>query len=162
MSEKETGTDILVAHIIKSIEEVYDKVKSDNQEFSSNLSSRFWDEYEAVKNYKVKGKSTSTENSLQQKSLNNLKYLLRLNNNSKLTELKPFIRVLLEDILDYGTLSDYTLRRLSNLNIDKHPDKTIKEFNALQKELGSNYLYNEKTRLKDLSKEIIIAVENQK
>jgi superfamily II DNA or RNA helicase len=149
-------------HFVKSLEEVYENVKSDNQELSLNLSSRFWDKYGEVKNYKITGKSASSENSLIQKSINNLKYFLRLNDNSQITELKPFIRVLLEDIYDYGTLSNYTLRRLSNLNFGKNQNKTIIELNSIQKELGSNYLYNEKTRLKDLSKEIIIAVENQK
>ena len=70
--------------------------------------------------------------------------------------------MLLEDILDYGTLSDYTLRRISNINIDKNPSKAIKELASLQKELGRNYLYDEKNRIKDLTKEIIIAIENQK
>jgi len=149
-------------HIIKSLEQVYEHVKSDKDEPALPLSSKFWDDYEEVKNYKESGSPKVVENSLQQKSINTLKYLLKINNNSGITELKPFIRMLLEDIIDYGTLSDYTLRRISNLNIDKFPDKTIKEIYSLKKELGSNYLYDEKKRLIDLSKEIIIAIENQK
>ena len=39
----------------------------------------------------------------------------------------------------------------------------IKEIEAIKKELGGeNYLQKEKDRQKDLSKEIIIAIENQK
>ncbi len=160
--DTEDGSD---NHFIKSLEEVYEKIKAEKDEPALSLSDRFWDDYEIVKNYKEMGKASrkgGTENSLQQKSINNLKYLLRISNNETLTDYKTFIRMLLEDILDYGTLSDYTLRRISNLNIDKHPQKTIKELSALNRELGGNYLYDEKQRLKDLSKEIIIAIENQK
>lgn len=149
-------------HFIKGLEDVYEKVKADKEELALQLSNRFWDDYEEVKNYREKGKANIKEHSLQQKSINNLKYLLRINNNSSITDLKSFIRMLLEDILDYGTLSDYTLRRISNLNIDKNPEKTIRELTALKRELGSNYLYDEKQRIIDLSKEIIIAIENQK
>jgi len=39
----------------------------------------------------------------------------------------------------------------------------VKEIEAIKKELGGeNYLQKEKDRQKDLSKEIIIAIENQK
>lgn len=156
---------------ILNLDSVYDNVKSVKDEQSLQLSSRFWDSYEAVKNFKLKGRSGSSENSIQQKSINILKSLLRINNSvdthpdsigEKLTELKPFIRMLLEDILDYGTLSDYTLRKISKLDIIKNPDKTISQLIVLRKELGNNYLYSEKQNLVDLSKEIIIAIENQK
>ena len=152
-------------HFIKSLEEVYEKIKAEKDEPALSLTDRFWDDYEIIKNYKEMGKASrkgGTENSLQQKSINNLKYLLRVNSTETLTEFKPFIRMLLEDILDYGTLSDFTLRRISNINIDKNPSKAIKELSGLQKELGRNYLYDEKNRIKDLTKEIIIAIENQK
>ncbi|WKZ69975.1 MAG: helicase-related protein [Melioribacteraceae bacterium] len=160
--DTEDGSD---NHFIKSLEEVYEKIQAEKDEPALSLSDRFWDDYEVVKNYKEMGKASrkgGSENSLQQKSINNLKYLLRVNNNETLIDFKPFIRMLLEDIFDYGTLSDYTLRRISNLNIDKHPQKTIKELSSLNRELGGSYLYDEKQRLKDLSKEIIIAIENQK
>ncbi|MFN7088646.1 MAG: hypothetical protein ACK4NX_02415, partial [Candidatus Paceibacteria bacterium] len=74
---------------------------------------------------------------------------------------KDFIRMLLEDILDYGTLSDYTLRRIANIDIKKM-DSILNEITRLKRELGEDYLYREKERLKTVSKEIIIAIENQK
>lgn len=149
-------------HFIKGLEEVYEKVKADKEEPALQLSARFWDDYEKTKNYREKGKDAPPERSLQQKSINNLKYLLRINDNPAITDFKSFIRMLLEDIFDYGTLSDYTLRRISNLNFDKKLDKIICELTALKKELGENYLYDEKQRIIDLSKEIIIAIENQR
>jgi len=69
-----------------------------------------------------------------------------------------------EDILDYGTLSDYTLRRIANLESgdEAKQKKSILEIISLKQELGEDYLQKEKNRQKDLSKEIIIAIENQK
>ena len=74
------------------------------------------------------------------------------------------IRILREDIIDYGTLSDYTLRRIANLenSDDINRKKAILEISAMKDELGEDYLQKEKERQKDLSKEIIIAIENQK
>ena len=74
------------------------------------------------------------------------------------------LRALREDIIDYGTLSDYTMRRIANLeNIDDaNRKKSVKEILSLKDELGKDYLQKEKDRQKDLSKEIIIAIENQK
>ena len=70
--------------------------------------------------------------------------------------------MLLEDLLDYGTLSQYTLRRISNIDIKKNLAKGINELKALEEELGSDYLYKEKQRISQLSKEIIVAIENRK
>ena len=44
---------------------------------------------------------------------------------------------------------------------EKHK-KAAAEISLLKKELGEDYLIKEKARQKSLSKEIIIAVENQK
>jgi hypothetical protein len=71
--------------------------------------------------------------------------------------------MLLEDIKDYATLPDYTLRRIANLettNGDKRA-KLIAEIEQLRTELGADYLEKEKEQLKQTHKEIIIAIENQ-
>lgn len=94
--------------------------------------------------------------------MNNIDYLLRANRNEKLIPFKSFLRTLREDILDYGTLADYTLRRIANLKTDESKiDSAIEQLNALRNELGENFLDKEKARLKKLHKEIIIAIENQ-
>ena len=74
-----------------------------------------------------------------------------------------FLRTLREDIIDYGTLSDYTLRRIANMlnSDDNNRKRTIQEISSLKDELGEDYLQKEKDKQKDLSKEIIIAIENQ-
>jgi len=96
---------------------------------------------------------------LEQRALLNIKTIIANPWQEILAHL-DFLRVLREDIIDYGTLSDYTLRRIANLEISDH--KTVKEILAFKKELGEDYLQKEKERQKNLSKEIIIAIENQK
>ncbi len=78
----------------------------------------------------------------------------------------PFLRELREDILEYKTLSDYTLRRIANLNSlnkDKAKiQKTKDELEKLQQELGTDYLDKVKSKLGRLETEVIIAIENVK
>ena len=74
---------------------------------------------------------------------------------------KDFLRILREDILDYGTLPEYTLRRIGNLETSENKIAgAIKEISLLKQELGADYLIKEKARQKDMNKEIIIAIEN--
>ena len=58
----------------------------------------------------------------------------------------------------------YTLRRIANMETvnDADKKKTVEEIIALKQELGEDYLQKEKDRQKDIEKEIIIAIENQK
>jgi hypothetical protein len=71
-----------------------------------------------------------------------------------------------EDITDFGTLSDFTLRRIANLNTDfkdeKDFDKTIKDINDIKDLIGEDFLDIEKARINKVEKEIIIAFENKK
>jgi bacterioferritin (cytochrome b1) len=103
-----------------------------------------------------------SEQSIEQKALNNLKTFI----NKPWDELLPhldFIRTLLEDINDYGTLADYTLRRIANLDSinERQKKQTVNEIRTLKEELGEDYLQKEKEKQLSLHKEIIIAVENQ-
>ena len=67
-------------------------------------------------------------------------------------------------MLVYGTLPDLTLRRIANFENtgDSKRLKVIGEISALINELGVDYLQREKERQKNLAREIIIAIENQK
>ncbi|RME63545.1 MAG: helicase, partial [Nitrospirae bacterium] len=143
------------------LEEVIERIKADRGEKAHPLSERFWQLYEEIKNYREIPPRGFSENSLQQRAINNLQSILRIDDLEGLTPLKPFVRTLLEDILDYGTLSDYTLRRLSNIDI-KRSSNMIKELRTLRAELGEDYLEREKQRLKSVIKEIIIAIENRR
>ena len=75
-----------------------------------------------------------------------------------------FLRTLREDIADYGTLPEYTLRRLANLKYedDKSRGRTGEEIYTIRQELGDDYLIREKARVGGTQKEVIIAIENRK
>jgi len=146
--------------VITNVENIYEKIKADKNDPPMPLSDRFWDEYERLKNFTGTTKTRPTEQSLQQKAINMLKSLINNSELSSLTPYKDFLRMLLEDILDYGTLPDYTLRRIANLD-PNNIASILKEIERLRKTLGDDYLYREKDRLTELTKEIIIAIENR-
>jgi superfamily II DNA or RNA helicase/HKD family nuclease len=123
----------------------------------------FWDNYVAVREYKNTSGPPSSEISIEKKAVNNVNTLLQ----GKIPELEKYLsllRDLREDMLEYKTLSDYTLRRIANLN-SLNKDKilqTVDELKKLQQELGSDYLEKVKAKLGKLRTEVIIAVENIK
>jgi ERCC4-related helicase/HKD family nuclease len=143
------------------LEEIIDRIRCPKNEKLIDLSEDFWEKYEIVKELREE-RLPIPEASLEQRALNNIKTLLNLEN-EKLSPLKEFLRTLREDIIDYGTLSDYTLRRIIKLKTsDGEIENTIKELEKLEDELGGeNYLLKEKERLKEIGKEIIIAIENR-
>jgi len=146
-----------------TFEDIVDKIRCDYSEPSLEWSDNFWDLYEGVKNFKERRTTPITENSIEQKAINNLRTLIRLQHD-RIVTYKKFLNTLLEDILDYGTLPDYTLRRISNLESvdEKNIENTIKEIEVIKENLGENYLEKEKARQKNLIKEIIVAIENRK
>ncbi|GAB6183220.1 helicase-related protein [Thermodesulfovibrio hydrogeniphilus] len=148
-----------------TFEEVFERIKCEKDEPLLQLSSLFWDKYEQIKNLKESRTQPSTEQSIETKALTNIKTLLQKPWDDLLPFLN-FLRTLREDILDYGTLPDYTLRRIANLpTIDEKEEsrkKLITELSSLRDTLGEDYLEREKQKLTGLAKEIIIAIENQR
>jgi len=144
------------------LEEIIDRIRCPREGNALELSNNFWDKYEVVKETREE-RLPIPEQSLEQKALNNIKTLLGLDNEN-ITPFKDFLRTLREDIIEYGTLVDYTLRRIVNLKSSENEiDRTIEELKKLRDKLGGDdYLSKEKENLKTLHKEIIIAVENQK
>lgn len=147
-----------------AFEEVFNKIACTQDEKILSLSDGFWEAYESVKKFKEFRSIPPSEQSLEQKALNNLTTFINQIQSEEIMPHKDFLRTLREDILDYGTLSDYTLRRIANLESENEAKlkRVLTEIIALKKELGEDYLQKEKARQKDLSKEIIIAIENQK
>ena len=147
-----------------TFEDVFEKITCEQGEKSLIFSDRAWDNYEKVKNFKEYRIGMVNEQSLETKALNNLNYFINTSQLEEIMPYKDFLRVLKEDITDYGTLPDYTLRRIVNMESgdDKKINKTVKEIKGIKKELSEDYLQKEKERQKELVKEIIIAFENQK
>jgi len=140
-----------------TFEDVFEKIAckpgEDAIDWNTN---KFWQAYDAIKKFRDFRIGTVSEQSLEQKALNNLDFLIK----SKAQELMPhkeFLRMLKEDILGYGTLADFTLRRISNFK-----EKSLNDIRDLKKELGEDYLIKEKKRRINQKKEIIIAIENKK
>ncbi len=143
-----------------SLEFILDKIMCTPDTPSLPLDNDFWVHYQRIKTFKAKTELVPSEQSIEKIALNNLNYWLRLQE-PQLLPYKPFMRTLREDILDYGTLSQYTLRRIANLN--KNGDKltdVMDEMSKLIDELGENYLEREKKRISKTETEIIIAICN--
>ena len=148
-----------------TFEDAFDRIKCAPEEKALELSGNFWDAYAEIKSKSFEKTSKHfTENSLEQKAINNIKTLLTKVEDDKLSEYKDFLKALLEGIIDYGTLPDPTLRRIANLESSSTEKiaKAVKELELLRKELGENFLAVEKAREKKLTKEVIVAIENQK
>ncbi len=126
------------------------------------LSEGFWDHYLDARQVKEPGYQPLTPQSIEKKAINNLKTLIQ-RDYEQLKPYRDFIYTLLEDILDYGTLPDFTLRRIANLETlnAKKLKGLEKDLAALQKELGENYLKPIKDDRDQLKPHIIIAIENQ-
>lgn len=145
-----------------SLEEVLDKIKCEPNEKSLGIDDDFWTIYEKVKKDEVSIKGLPAL-SIEKTALHKIEFLLRTNNNAELLPHKKFLRMLKEDIIDYGTLSDYTLRRLANLETEKmNLEQILSEINSLKNELGEDYLDKEKQKIISKEKEIIIAIRNKK
>jgi superfamily II DNA/RNA helicase/HKD family nuclease len=146
-----------------AFEDVFDKIECNKEEPRLELSKDFWKAYENVKEYRETFLEYAGSKSQESKAINNLKTMLK----KPWEELKPylpFIRILLDDVMNYGSLSDYTLRRIANLealNPGKHKE-TADAIDTLMKDLGVTYLTRQKSKQAIQRKEIIIAVENQK
>jgi superfamily II DNA or RNA helicase/HKD family nuclease len=141
-----------------SLELVLEKIQCTPDTKSLPIDDKFWEIYQKVKEEKVKINVPTSEMSVERKALNNIDTLLRYNLGKEILEIKPFLRVLREDIIDYGTLPDYTLRRIAQLKLN-HMQNVVEEISAIKSELGEDYLEKEKKKYEG-EKEIIIAINN--
>ena len=147
-----------------TFEEVFERISCSPEEKPRELGERFWGVYENIKNFRDYRLAPVSEQSLEQQAINNLRAFIYHNHEEEIVQIKDFLKVLLEDIVDYGTLSDYTLRRIANLEsgTEEKLKKSFREIQALKDELGADYLEKEKARQKDLIREVIVAIENQR
>jgi len=146
-------------------ENILDLIECKKDEKTVPFSNSFWGRYYSVKEFKETLGPPSSAISNEKKALNNVNTLLQ----GKIPELEchiPFLRELREDILEYKTLSDYTLRRIANLdslsNSTVKIQQTVDELEKLQRELGVDYLDKVKSKLGQFQTEVIIAIENVK
>ena len=82
---------------------------------------------------------------------------------SELVPWQPFLIMLRDDIENYGTLPEYTLKSICDWENGGKPDYNViaKELEKLSKILGKNYLNKVKDSLKAYEQQVIVAIENQ-
>ena len=146
-------------------EDTLSLIECGKEEKALPLSDSFWENYMSVKAYKDAPTMPLGPASIEMKALNSVNALL----DGKIPEIEkylPFLRDIREDMLEYKTLSEYTLRRIANLCGSNKVDNKLKgikeELDKLKKELGENYLDKVKARVGSLETEVIIAIENIK
>jgi len=129
------------------------------------LSDNFWIGYDTIRNYKPKIRSSSNiGKSLESKAKENLKVLIKLTNPNE-EELVNFIKMLIDDIVNYKTLSDKTISRIGRNEISNHSsEKQVKLFRevilGIKQYLGKDYLNRILKRVEHQKNEVVIAIEN--
>jgi len=146
-----------------TFEEAFPKISCEYSEETLEISEKFWQIYEEIKNFREYQLGPTSEQSLELRALNNLKTLVYQRNEQEILDVKEFLKILLDDTLNYGTLPDYTMRKIANFefNSKEGTEKTIQSIKDLKEELGMDYLEKEKNKQKNLDREIIVAIENQ-
>jgi len=126
------------------------------------LSKSFWEDYAMLKEEAEKFSFKQSQQSNSVKAFNFLSYLLE----QEISELVPwrsFLIMLRDDIENYGTLPEYTLKSICDWENGGKPDYQViaKELGKLSKTLGKNYLKKVKDSLKAYEQHVIVAIENQ-
>lgn len=157
---KDAGEDIVAA---TTLEDVFDSIICNPEERAVSLSDKFWERYQGAKEYREQHTTPLSDISLEKRAFNSISTLLKSPWEDLMSHM-AFLRTLREDIVDYGTLPDYTLRRLANLEVvnDKDRIRVLREIAEIRQELGDMYLMREKARLVETRREVIIAIENRK
>ncbi len=141
-----------------SFEEVYEKIKADKQEKPLPKSENFWDAYKELKTYKNTQKYKQTSNDPEIKARNILKSFLKVDKIRADEELYTFIKNLIKDIEEYGTIPIYTLKEIANLG-KKDLNGQVKYLKTLMNELGGSD-FIQKYKIPKQEQEILIAIEN--
>ena len=143
----------------------YPKIECGKGEPQKRLSDSFWGNYIKVKEFKLQTKQVPGAVSLENRARNNLDTLFN-NPPAGFDRHLSFARMLFEDIIDYKTRPDFTLRRIANLSTvapeEKDISKILAEFDKLKSDLGADYLDKIKQKLGSMQSEVIVAIENVK
>ncbi len=144
---------------------VFDHIVTTPEEPRQTLSKNFWEHYEKIKDYKDPIRIPQSDASLEKKARNNINTLISQNILNH-ENYQRFAKMLLEDINDFKTLSEFTLRKLANFKTINPKPKELQSLQEtlekLMDDLGEDYLDKIKENLGDPKKEVIIAIENQK
>ncbi|MGC8738620.1 MAG: helicase-related protein [Candidatus Hydrogenedens sp.] len=144
----------------KPLEDALNYIQCEYEEQPLHISDKFWNNYISL--IEVATTDFSRGRKIWTEAMTNIKTILQ-QLPAELDDYKSFLNILSEDISYYRTLSDYTIRRIRNLKLDK--EKQFKEFkeviDKLRNDLGDDYLTKIKNDLISIKPEVIIAMENQ-
>ncbi len=148
--DKNTIIDVDFADFVKQI-------KCDKDTPKQAFSSHFWHHYDYIINHKTTVQKTGLRGgqSKEQTAINRLKSLLKTERKRLSSEETAFVKLLLKDIRDYKTLSDYHLRTLG----EEDSDTLMKNITHLRRTFGEHYLHSVIEREKQNERDIVIAVE---
>lgn len=149
-----------------TVEDAVDAIQCGFDEPRLDLGPSFWSRYElAGKFHEEFWGSFKNPISLESKARNNLRSGIEVARRLGKADIVPFLQLLADDIRNYGTLPDYTLRRIGLYAAVEADQASLNLFFAeirkLRQEMGDNYLEKVLARTNYSPSEIIIAVENQ-
>jgi len=144
------------------IEEALQRIECTPDTAQLPLSDTFWPNYALLKEEAEKFSFKQSQQSNSVKAFNYLSFLL----DQDISELVPwhsFLIMLREDIENYGTLPENTLRTIADWDKNKKTDyqEIATELKKLRKTLGKDYLKRVKDSLKAYEQQVIVAIENQ-
>ncbi len=138
------------------------QIKCDKDTPKESLSNDFWRHYESMLQHKttIQKSGLRSSQSKESSAYNNLKSLLKQHKHKEISltsEEITFIKLLIKDIREYKTLSDYDVRKLNE--VDK--DILIKNINNFRRVWGDNYLQPVIQRTEDIAHDVVVAIEDQ-
>ncbi|MCH6198618.1 SNF2-related protein [Aquiflexum sp. LQ15W] len=146
-------------------EQLLEKVKCSEETARQHLSTRFWQVYDEMKDFKktFRKSRSKSEIDLDVKASNSLKSLLRDHEIQITQDLKDFINTIITDLRKYKTFSKFGLRQfiLESSNPRKKDKEAVLEaVKIVRRKRGSDYLDIVMERTQHLEDAVVIAVEN--
>lgn len=147
---------------VEVLENILPTIQADPDTNRLELNPSFWERYQAAKDYREDRTVPLSDNSIEIKALNNITTIIQ-NPWGELIPLIDFLHLVKQDIADYGTLPEFTLRSLSQLKYsnDSQKNKSTTFIFRLQRSLGDGYAKALQSIPSQEEKQVIIAIENR-
>jgi superfamily II DNA or RNA helicase len=168
VSQVENSPEILAEKMISqatSFEKVFANILCQKDEKSLNWNNqKFWQAYEKSQSQINESfNSLKTSDDFEAKAQRNLQTILRkIDEEDEFLQFishKNFIEKLLDDINNFGTLSQNHLRQIVENDGEENPQKLLEALSKLEEELGKNYLKNQSNQANQ-DQELVIAIQN--
>ncbi|WP_297889710.1 helicase-related protein [Sulfurihydrogenibium sp.] len=149
---------------IITFEEAIDKVKADKNQKPLKWTDEAWEHYGQILE---KNQFYLERGGKPKDSIESAIRTLTLIKDSKKQEIEPyklFIDALIKDLITYRTLSQYIIKRISNIEkyIGKNTEKIISSLEEIKQEIGEDFLDKINKDILDQEESVVIAVENIK